>query len=798
MSWIQPSAASLARDDHHETDSEKLDRFNEHTTNERRAKCAAVVARAEGSLDTSSSTLKRKEGCVEKENAHWPVTTGLVRPVGKRAKNCSMRELPFDTTLLDDALAPPRDANSNTFEAATAERSSVGGESLAERMADRGILRHGEDLSSKLSEIPGVDWSSGQCATTIPDRGENDVPPFRGKSPCRGASLRDRLQRRSLGSNDAPPEPAPQVDVTKGPELRERLRRRSFGSNPPQQHEAYSAEPAPQSPGGSALRERLRRRSFGSNPPQRQAEAPTSAQVSGSLTRPDEEASPKFDAEPVVPPDEDWASGLNDHKALGGISLRWRLLLRSKEAAAGKARARGSHNQDEASVDVAETSPRRSPTQRVPEKSAPRSPSSASPCASRIEATLPVTTPPPSSRQARETPTPPSSQSQQSCKNFRACESEFGTAAGSFPPKCEPEPSVAATSLNRSSSLPALSSQRLRGGTSLSPEVNASVTVKDLKSRLAEHKIDCTGCVEKADLEALWHRFRDCRDVPVTELRRRCVAVGADLRWAITADADECARFIALQERDGPPTTMPQPRRVSDQARPSFGRLSDPGRGRRLSEQSWTEESKERTAPEEIVRILRMRKESFPSLGAWGLAVLGAPPSLPAVQRAYRTLMKKLHPDKVGSSPSAACAFESLHEAKRCCERYLSQQEPPGQPRGLKASTLCAVPGNRRIRLEWQPPDPDDNAPVRRYLVSALDPSYGRPITVTTLEPDYSEEQHRFVPVEELSSFILAEDDLRKMPSLFQQPSLTLQVAAANEAGQSSWATIQVPLGRRR
>ena len=134
-----------------------------------------------------------------------------------QAKNGSMRELPFDTTLLDDALAPPRDANSNTFEAATAERSSVGGESLAERMADRGILRHGEDLSSKLSEIPGVDWSSGQCATTIPDRGENDVPPLRGKSPCRGASLRDRLQRRSLGSNDAPPEPAPQVDVTKGP-----------------------------------------------------------------------------------------------------------------------------------------------------------------------------------------------------------------------------------------------------------------------------------------------------------------------------------------------------------------------------------------------------------------------------------------------------------------------------------------------------------------------------------------------------------------------------------------------------
>lgn len=38
-----------------------------------------------------------------------------------------------------------------------------------------------------------------------------------------------------------------------------------------------------------------------------------------------------------------------------------------------------------------------------------------------------------------------------------------------------------------------------------------------------------------------------------------------------------------------------------------------------------------------------------------------------------------------------------------------------------------------------------------RYVIAAVDPAYGRALTVTTLEPDYSQELHRFVSVAELT-----------------------------------------------
>jgi len=83
---------------------------------------------------------------------------------------------------------------------------------------------------------------------------------------------------------------------------------------------------------------------------------------------------------------------------------------------------------------------------------------------------------------------------------------------------------------------------------------------------------------------------------------------------------------------------------------------------------------------------------------------------------------------------------------------------------------------------------------VRRYVVAAFDPAYGRALTITVLEPDYSEELRRFVSMEELTSYVLAEEDLQKMPKLWTQSAISVQVAAANEAGQSQWATLQVPL----
>ncbi|CAK0865045.1 unnamed protein product [Prorocentrum cordatum] len=72
-------------------------------------------------------------------------------------------------------------------------------------------------------------------------------------------------------------------------------------------------------------------------------------------------------------------------------------------------------------------------------------------------------------------------------------------------------------------------------------------------------------------------------------------------------------------------------------------------------------------------------------------------------------------------------------------------------------------------------------------------PNSRRPLTIATLEPDYDEELQRFVPVEELTSYLLQETQLEKMPCLFKQALATLQVAAANDAGQSSWATDAVP-----
>jgi len=83
---------------------------------------------------------------------------------------------------------------------------------------------------------------------------------------------------------------------------------------------------------------------------------------------------------------------------------------------------------------------------------------------------------------------------------------------------------------------------------------------------------------------------------------------------------------------------------------------------------------------------------------------------------------------------------------------------------------------------------------VRRYVVAAHDPAYGRALTVTILEPDYSQELRRFVSVEELTSYVLAEEELQKMPLLWQQPVATIQIASQNESGQSAWTVLKVPL----
>merc|ERR1719389_453449 len=193
---------------------------------------------------------------------------------------------------------------------------------------------------------------------------------------------------------------------------------------------------------------------------------------------------------------------------------------------------------------------------------------------------------------------------------------------------------------------------------------------------------------------------------------------------------------------------------------------------------------RESAAYVEIQRILQLRKGAYRSPASWGFAVLNVElMNIASVQTAYRKLMQKLHPDKVGHLPNIEKAIDIIREAKEQCEHTLSQKAPPGALRSLRFTTVCTTKGNRSFRLQWSAPPEKESAPVQRYLVSAFDPAYGKALTITILEPDYNEELRRYVSMEELTSFILSEKELTKMPSLFQQRVATLQVAAANDAG---------------
>merc|ERR1712150_61584 len=172
-------------------------------------------------------------------------------------------------------------------------------------------------------------------------------------------------------------------------------------------------------------------------------------------------------------------------------------------------------------------------------------------------------------------------------------------------------------------------------------------------------------------------------------------------------------------------------------------------------------------AAREVARILALERTSFVSLVDWGFAVLGAAQHNEAsVARGYRALMRSLHPDKAEQSSLVVQAAQSVREAKDLCERSLSTQGPPGPPQRLGVETLCAWPGRRRYRLHWEAPEKQSSVPVHRYIVAVLDTSLGKALPVARLEPDYSEELRRFVPVEELLGYELAEEEL-KIAGLF-------------------------------
>lgn len=372
----------------------------------------------------------------------------------------------------------------------------------------------------------------------------------------------------------------------------------------------------------------------------------------------------------------------------------------------------------------------------------------------------------------------------------------------SYSSHAEPEPEQQGITPSRSStSGPSSEIPRSPPGAPLDPEAAGQgaadsiprISVKDLKARLAVSGLDFSCCVEKAELQAIWQQYQVFQAMPPDKLQELCAAAGGPK----LDSQEECARFLVAPKPSSsssasPPLAVPRP------AVATVGPVCEVSKAPAASHNAEAVQ-REREANDEVFRILRLRRDSFHSSALWGFTVLALPAGShrdsSTVQRSYRTLMRRLHPDKVAQTQKVVKAVEIIREAKDACERSLLRMEPPGMPRGLRSEPIdTTTVGRRRFQLRWASPAIVPSAPVRRYIVAAFDPAYGKPLTITVLEPDYDQELGRFVSIEEMGSYVLAEEELQKMPSLWQQKRAKVQVAAANEAGQSPWATLEVPL----
>lgn len=369
-------------------------------------------------------------------------------------------------------------------------------------------------------------------------------------------------------------------------------------------------------------------------------------------------------------------------------------------------------------------------------------------------------------------------------------------------PQTQPEPVLsdrtAPSSLSPERPSPTVSSAP--EPVSASPEKN----IRELKDALASNDIDTSGCVEKADLQALWERYRALCCLPLQDLKDMCRENGGLAKGrSLFSTSEACARFIlkatsvtSVQVSTAASVTSSAALAATPAPAAHMRNAQLAARGEQSRRVHGADE-REQDASREVRRIVPLRRAWFPDGVTWGFSVLDIEEhELAAVQRAYRNLMKKLHPDKVGNSPGVDQAVEMIREAKELCERALSKEELPEAPRCLKSTMLCDIPGRRRIRLSWSSPEPRVTRPVRRYIVAVVDPAYGRALTIRTLEPDYNEDLRRFVPVEELDSYVLAEEELQKMPKFWQQARGTVKIAAANNIGQSLWAEMAVSLGK--
>jgi len=272
--------------------------------------------------------------------------------------------------------------------------------------------------------------------------------------------------------------------------------------------------------------------------------------------------------------------------------------------------------------------------------------------------------------------------------------------------------------------------------------------VKFMKTVLDSAGVDSSQCLERLELEKLWHRF------------------------------------LLTQKGEGG-TRLP-PRQHA-----RFVRQSAPeDRGHDAAD-------REGEAIGLADRLNRIKSDRFVSNVEWGFAVLDHPErDLASVHKAYRSLTKQLHPDRVGSHPKVAAAVEIVREAKDICEKSLRRQHPPDRPTRMTCTHLCREQGSRKIRVQWRAPESKASAPVHRYIVAVFDPSYGKSLAIATLEPDYSQELKRYLAHDdpELCSYVIAQEELRKMPTLFSSSYLTVQVAAGNNEGQSEWSVARVDL----
>merc|ERR1712012_1531818 len=95
-------------------------------------------------------------------------------------------------------------------------------------------------------------------------------------------------------------------------------------------------------------------------------------------------------------------------------------------------------------------------------------------------------------------------------------------------------------------------------------------------------------------------------------------------------------------------------------------------------------------AAREAARIVGLQREKFNSQVTWALAVLecthdAAANDATVVQRCFRGLMRKLHPDRVGHASEVARAAELVRNAKDIAQRHMSEVERPGLPRNFQA-----------------------------------------------------------------------------------------------------------------